>query len=294
MKLTAPYFRSLLCLALASFGQTARAAFGPGEIIKFVEEDGQLHIRLGEINLATYLMKSDIIKRPCFINLHTAKGKVATRPFPVQEDPKNGGDHPDMHPGLWLGFGDINGVDFWRNKGRVEHVRFRQKPVVDIGVGNFEVENRFVAPDGREVCRQVLHVEIRPHQRGWSMLLHSMMWSLDHELILGAQEEMGLGVRVAAHLAEKGGGHVWNSLEDTAAKDAWGKEAAWWECGDAKGAGIMITPVDEHTPKCWGHTRDYGLVVANPIPRAPDASRVRLAAKEIFSLGFMVLIHEPG
>ena len=28
-------------------------------------------------------------------------------------------DHPTMHPGLWLAFGDINGADFWRNKGRV-------------------------------------------------------------------------------------------------------------------------------------------------------------------------------
>ena len=33
-------------------------------------------------------------------------------------------NHDTMHPGLWLAFGDISGTGCWRNKGRIQHVRF--------------------------------------------------------------------------------------------------------------------------------------------------------------------------
>ena len=34
---------------------------------------------------------------------------------------ENGIIHPVMHPGLWIGFGDIHGQDYWRLKARVEN-----------------------------------------------------------------------------------------------------------------------------------------------------------------------------
>lgn len=39
-------------------------------------------------------------------------------------------DHQRQHPGLWMGFGDLNGIDFWRNEGTIQHVRFGRKPQV--------------------------------------------------------------------------------------------------------------------------------------------------------------------
>ncbi len=229
---------------------TAPPAAAPAGLGIATEGD-ELHIKLGRVTLATYLMKSDIIKRPGFINLRTTKGTVVSRPFPVQEDPKAGGDHADMHPGLWLGFGDVSGTDFWRNKGTIQHVKFTKKPTIENGVARFTALNRLVSPEGAEVAQQTLKVAIRQHPQGWRITLETELGSDANEVSLGAQEEMGLGVRLAGNLIEKAGGLVVNSLGDRGAKTAWGKEAAWWDYSGPGGTvGVLVVPSPGNPAPC--------------------------------------------
>jgi putative heme-binding domain-containing protein len=54
-------------------------------------------------------------KRPYIANLRSLDGRVVTRPIPVEAISELT-DHADMHPGFWIGFGDLSGQDFWRNK----------------------------------------------------------------------------------------------------------------------------------------------------------------------------------
>jgi len=54
--------------------------------------------------------------------------RSARRPHHPPRAGKDSTDHDRMHPGIWLGFGDVSGVDFWRNRGRMEHVRFAEPP----------------------------------------------------------------------------------------------------------------------------------------------------------------------
>ena len=70
------------------------------------------------------------ILRPYFCNVHAPGGIQVTRNHPPVAG-QDATDHDTMHPGLWLAFGDINGQDFWRNKGRIEHVRFTEPPKVE-------------------------------------------------------------------------------------------------------------------------------------------------------------------
>ena len=56
-------------------------------------------------------------------------------------------DHNTMLPVVWFGFGDINGADFWRTKGRIEHERFLVSARIVDGVIRFRSANRLVAPD---------------------------------------------------------------------------------------------------------------------------------------------------
>ena len=53
-----------------------------------------------------------------------------------------------MHPGVWLAFGDVNGEDFWCNKGRIEHVAFSTEPSLLQERLVFATRSRLVAAHG--------------------------------------------------------------------------------------------------------------------------------------------------
>jgi len=54
------------------------------------------------------------LKKPVLYPLHSAKGTVVTRGFPLDPHPGERADHPH-HVGLWFNHGDVNGFDFWNN-----------------------------------------------------------------------------------------------------------------------------------------------------------------------------------
>lgn len=267
---------SLFAVAFASAAEPRLAFRERGDVVDLVA---------GEAVLASYHTRDARIRRPFFANLRTTAGVQVTRTFPLVDADKDGADHPDMHPGVWLAFGDINGVDFWRNKGALLHERFVEPP----SSAKFAAMNRFVAPDGKEICRQLVRAEAKPHAAGWTLALDSELWSDAPALTLGQQEEMGLGIRVATPLREKSGGLVTSSLSDRGAKTAWGKIAAWWDYSGTIGGqplGVLAVPGQS----CWGHTRDYGVMVLNPVPRKPAPPLV-IQRGEKLRLRFTVLIH---
>ncbi len=61
----------------------------------------------------SYIYPADL-EKPVLYPIHTAKGTVITRGFPRDPRPNERVDHPH-HVGLWLNFGDVNGLDFWNN-----------------------------------------------------------------------------------------------------------------------------------------------------------------------------------
>jgi putative heme-binding domain-containing protein len=261
--------------------------------LAFQQHGDVLDLMAGEVVLAGYHTRSEIIKRPFFANVRSTSGRAMTRPFPVTKSSKNGGDHADMHPGIWLGFGDINGSDFWRNKGRIEHVKFTEEPAVKDNVASFGTLNRLVDAAGKEVARQTISARMQPDSQGWRMHIESDLWSEDRDLNLGAQEEMGLGIRLAPDLIEKAGGIVRNSLGDTKAKSAWGKVAAWWDYG-RDGSGILAVPDPANPLPCWGHTRDYGVMVLNPTPRETASQQTLIKQGSHLHLKFDVLVHDSA
>src|ERR1700687_1461559 len=52
------------------------------------------------------------LTKPVLYPLLTAKGTAVTRGFPLDPRPGERTDHPH-HVGLFLSYGDVNGVDFW-------------------------------------------------------------------------------------------------------------------------------------------------------------------------------------
>jgi hypothetical protein len=285
-------------MVLLTLSEMAWAAEGPR--VEFESGKDALRITVGGEPLATYVLRDDTILRPYFAHLF-APGKVpVTRRFPPVEgtDPT---DHATMHPGLWLAFGDINGVDFWRNKGRVVHEGFVEEPRGGAGQGTFAVRNVYVAGPGQAPeCVETCSVTIQADANvaGTLLILDSRFTSDAHDVAFGAQEEMGLGLRVATPMAVKQGGQLLDSEGRAGEKQIWGKHAAWCDASgtvDGRHAGVSLFRYTATFDRGWFHVRDYGLMVANPIQRSDkprgEPARLIVPRGKVLRLRYGVWLH---
>lgn len=67
-----------------------------------------------EGKLFTNFFFPDTIAKPVLYPIHAPSGTMITRGYPVTPLAGEPTDHPH-HMGLWLNFGDVNGLDFWNN-----------------------------------------------------------------------------------------------------------------------------------------------------------------------------------
>jgi hypothetical protein len=83
--------------------------------VKFVADDKnkKVDVLIGGKLFTSYIYPDDLDK-PVLYPVYTAKGTVVTRGFPRDPRPGERVDHPH-HVGIWLNYGDVNGLDFWNN-----------------------------------------------------------------------------------------------------------------------------------------------------------------------------------
>jgi hypothetical protein len=248
--------------------------------------------------LAEFVFRDEKILRPYFANIHApAGGKVTRNHPPVAGVDAN--DHATMHPGIWLAFGDISGQDFWRNKARIEHVRFLEPPAVKKDRLTFATENILSATNGTPLCSLTNRLTLTARSNAWLLIWDATFFSADRDIVFGDQEEMGFGVRVATEITEKKGGRIRNSTGQETAKTTWGQPATWCDyAGTVEGREFGITAMASpgNFRPSWWHNRNYGLMVANPFGR--DAmkqgakSSVIVKRGETFRLCFGAAIHQ--
>jgi hypothetical protein len=260
--------------------------------IKFERGKGHVSIRIGGKPFATYIWNDTPVKRPYFAHIRSPKGFQVTRNFPPVAG-KDATDHATMHPGLWLAFGDISGVDFWRNKGVVRHAGFVEEPVADAHGGQFAARNLYDA-NGKTICEEVCRIRLRVRRQGYLIEWESKFTGAT-AFTFGDQEEMGLGIRLATDLSVTKGGVITSNDGRKNEKQIWGRQADWCDYS-GKGHGIMLMPDPRNFRRSWFHARDYGLLVANPFGRQAftkgEPSRVIVGKGENLTLRFGVLVHD--
>lgn len=289
-----------LTLCLLTFSSVCGAADDDRQAARFAVESkpDRLLIQLRGQPVAEFVFQDPKILRPYFAQIRTPSGLQVSRNHPpiVGKDPV---DHETMHPGLWLGFGDISGIDFWRNKGRIEHLRFVVPPTVNGDRLTFATESRLVTPDDKTLCQLTSRFTLTDHGTNWRLIWDAAFQSTDGDFTFGDQEEMGFGARMATPLTEKNGGLITSSTGRKTAAATWGQPADWCDYSGRIGhrtVGITLMSAPGNFRPSWWHNRDYGVFVANPFGRAAmkqgDASTVKVLRNESMRLRFAAVIHE--
>ncbi len=247
--------------------------------------------------VAEFVFKDERILRPYFANVHAPGGVKVTRNHPPVAG-VDATDHDTMHPGIWLAFGDISGQDFWRNKGRIEHIQFIEPPMVKQGRLTFATECRLRTAEGKTVCSLTNRFTLTQLTNAWLLVWDATFRSEDGDFTFGDQEEMGFGARVATAIAEKSGGVITSSTGEKMAKITWGRAYDWCDYSGVIGGrrvGITLMADPANFRPSWWHNRDYGVFVANPFGREAmnqgAKSVVTVKRGESFPLRFGAAIH---
>jgi hypothetical protein len=276
---------------------TVRIPWPKGDGFQVTQTPDRLVIAHSSQPVAEFVFRDEGILRPYFANVHAPGGLKATRSHPPVAG-VDATDHDRMHPGIWLAFGDLGGADFWRNQGRIEHVRFTQPPSIHDGHLTFASECRLSTAEGRKLCSLTNRFTLAAQSNAWLLVWDATFHSDEGDFAFGDQEEMGFGARVATAITEKNGGRITSSTGLKSAKNTWGQPAEWCDYSGAvngKAIGITLWSDSANFRPSWWHNRDYGVFVANPFGRAAmtqgDRSAVTVKRGESFRLGFGAVIH---
>lgn len=292
-------YRALLVfvVSLVAVGRSIGADKPAG--FEFDDQPGRLLIRVGDQPIATYVYADEQIPRPHFKQVATTTGTPVTRHNPPREG-VDLADHAQMHPGIWLAFGDLSGADCWRLKARVEHLEFTKKPGLETGVLTFGVRNRYLDATGaKTLCLEQCDYRFEPVDIGYRIRSSSVFSNAERDFTFGDQEELGLGARLATPLVVNNGGHITDSAGRRDEAGIRGHQADWCDYSrviDNRRVGVLLVPGKENFGRSWFHIRNYGLMVANPFGREAlgggEPSRVTVKAGEPFRLAFSLLIYD--
>ncbi|NBR07541.1 MAG: hypothetical protein EBT92_17495 [Planctomycetes bacterium] len=287
-----------MMIVIAGFVFLFQEAIGKDTVgFSVVVKKDRLEILFATKKVADFVFADPKILRPYFSNMLLPSGLKVTRNHPPIAA-TDALDHDTMHPGIWLAFGDISGTDFWRNKGRIEHLKFVEEPSAGIDLIVFATESRLLTEAGKEICKMRNNIQMRARPSGYLLVWDAILKSDDADFSFGDQEEMGFGARIATALTEKASGVITSSVGLKSAKATWGKTASWCDYSSTKeskeGITLMASPLNFR--ESWWHNRDYGVFVANPFGRSAmkqgPKSLHTVKKAESFRIVFGAMLHE--
>jgi hypothetical protein len=249
--------------------------------------------------LFTSFCWADSIYKPVLYPVFTSSGTEITRGFPL--NPRQGERNDHMHQvGIWLNYGNVNGIDFWGNGyrgikepqgGIIKHVRIERLSSKN-GEGSFVSAEKWLDPEGRRILDE--KTEYHFIARG-SLRIIDRITTLkagDTAVLFKDTKEGFFAIRVARQLelpSKEGvilldgngnpapaedtlnvgvtGNYV--SSEGLSGEKVWGTRARWMSLTGIIGIENITIAICDHPknpgyPTYW-HARGYGLFAANPL-----------------------------
>lgn len=219
--------------------------------------------------IAEYRFQDPNVSHPYWSVLRTLSGVQVTRNHPPR-DTGDALDHPGMHTGAWLAFGDVDGNDYWRLKASVKPTDLRILPIEETGAVSFQVKNQWCrSQDASVLLAETTRFRFRRVQDGYLLEWETKLEAEDSDATFGEQEEMGLGVRMATSLAvDQGlGARMLDSQGRRNGKEIWGNKVEWCDYAgpiENQWCGITVLVDSKNGRECRCHARDYGFMALNP------------------------------
>ena len=280
--------------------QTQKKAKPKSQGFSFAESNDELEIWLDGRRIGTWLKRHPELTRPALVNVRSHTGVPVTRKFPADESD----DHRVMHPGIWIGFGDLDGNDYWRLRAPVRFSGFVGVPQAQDDAARFVARNEYLTEQGDSVvCSETISWRFERVPEGIQIHIRSVFGSDDRDFYFGDQEESGLAIRTSAPLrVDTGNGTILNDRGDRNGQQVRGKAAKWFDYFGKIGErhlGIMVAGHPQNPKTSWLHARDYGLVATNPFPMQPKERRAPYVKTWVrkghpFVLSWCVLIHDTA
>jgi hypothetical protein len=255
----------------------------------------------------------DAYPKPFLAPLRSATGLMVTRKFPLEMIEGETRDHPH-HRGLWIGYGDVSGVNFWENepnsKASGDNPATKGAVVLE-SLGELKPGKKSGSLSATFNWQAPEHAVMLQEQRSVTFYAEKELRTVDVDATLTAKTDVDFAdtkegffaIRLADSMTGKNGGIMTNSEGAQTEKAVWGKRADWVDYDgtvDGQKVGILILdhPQNFAHPPRW-HSRDYGLFAVNPFglkefdPQASTPGGHHLAKGEDLRFRYRVIIH-PG
>jgi hypothetical protein len=255
--------------------------------------------------------------KPFLAPLRTATGLVVTRKYPMESVEGESRDH-QHHRGLFIGHGEINGLNFWENEFKYQsnapknfdaakngRMVLRKLNEVKSGKKSGKIEAAFdwVGPDGAPILEEKRTMTFYADPEDERIFDVDFTLTAKKTAQFADTKEGFFAIRIADSMTEKNGGLMTNSEGAETEKKVWGKPANWVDYdgtveGQKVGIAIFDHPGNYNHPERW-HSRAYGLFAVNPFglkdfePKTEAQGGYAIKTGDALRFRYRVIIH-PG
>ncbi len=259
------------------------------------EQDKKVEVFIGGKLFTAYIYPDNMEKQSLY-PIVSASGKIITRGFPLNPRPFERTDHPH-HVGLWVNFGDVNGLDFWNNSFAIKAADKHKYGTVifkKIVSENPKKGELVTSSDWVDVNNKVLLNEestfvffgigkLRTIERTTKLTsVQKVTFTENKEGLIGLRLDRAFeepatkpekfldanGIETLVPVLNNDGVNgVYRNAEGIKGGNVWGKRSPWVALrADKEGEIITIVIIDHQKNvnyPAWSHARGYGLFASN-------------------------------
>jgi len=251
--------------------------------------------------LFTSYIYPDNIKKPVLWPLMSSEGNMLTRSYPLIIKEGDRTDHPH-HIGIWLNYGDVNGLDFWNNSeaiapekrteyGTIYHNSF-EKSSGGKGSASMKTKSLWKSPNKDTLIEEETIYDFKAYDNIRIIDRATKLTAVADKVEFKDNKEGMFAIRVARELelpsekptelmdshgemtkvAKMDNTYVkgnYRSSEGIEGAKVWGTRGRWMKLSsEINGESVTLVIIDNPSnvgyPTYW-HARDYGLFAANPL-----------------------------
>lgn len=291
-----------MLLIMASLSAVLLSQCNNKQSIELVRNDAEKKVDVMiDGQLFTSYIYPDNVKKPVLWPVMSPAGNMLTRAYPMIKKEGDRTDHPH-HVGIWLNYGDVNGLDFWNNSeaipeekradyGTIYH-RSIEKTESSEGSALLVTKSDWESPENEVILKEKTSFEFLLRENLRIIDRTTTLTAVIDEVLFKDNKEGLTGMRVARELelpvdspAELMDAHgviikvkkMDNSLvngnylsaDGIQGAGVWGTRSRWMKLsGEIKGEHESIVIIDHPDnvgyPTYW-HARAYGLFAANTL-----------------------------